>query len=254
MKKKRLTGYLLHDSRYTTFWNRKETQNRKQICRCQGQKVEYNFNHKREQQNSGVRQNSIIWLQCWLHDCKNLSKFIDICAKRSVFYHIGIIHQQFRIKYTYRYTQKYTQHDAFELWYWRRLLRVPWTTRGSNQVNPKGNKPWISIGRTDAEHEVSILGLPDVKCQLIEKDPDAEKDWRQQEKRVAENEMVGQHYWFNGHEFEQTLGDSGRQKSLACLQRVRYDLATGKQQHTATSPGWSKTFVSLRVMIFKLFS
>ena len=130
-KKKRHKGYLLHDSSYMTFWNRKVTQNRKYITRCQGQKVEYNFNYKREQQNSGARQNSsIIWLWCWLHDCKDLSKFIDILAKRSEFYHIEIIHQQFRIKYIYRYTQKYTQDDAFELWYWEKTLESPLDCKG----------------------------------------------------------------------------------------------------------------------------
>ena len=53
--------------------------------------------------------------------------------------------------------------DAFELWYWRRLLRVPWTARRSNQSNPKGDQSWVLIGRTDAEAETPILWLPDAK-------------------------------------------------------------------------------------------
>ena len=70
--------------------------------------------------------------------------------------------------------------DAFELWCWRRFLRVPWTERRSNQsVNPKRNQPWIFIGRTVAE--ALILWPPDAKRQFIGKDPDAEKDWRQKE-------------------------------------------------------------------------
>ena len=83
-------------------------------------------------------------------------------------------------------------------------------------VNPKGNQPWIFIGRTDAEAETLILWSPDVKSWLIGKDSDAGKDWGQ-DKRVTEDEMVGWHHQFNGHEFEQTLGDSEGQGSLACF-------------------------------------
>ena len=82
------------------------------------------------------------------------------------------------------------------------------------QVNPKGNQPWIFIGRTEAE--APILWLPDVKSWLIGKDPDAGKDWGQEEERVTENEMVGWHHWLNGHEFEQPPGDSEGQGSLVC--------------------------------------
>ena len=83
-------------------------------------------------------------------------------------------------------------------------------------VNPKGNQPWIFIGRTDAEPEAPILWLPDTKNWLIEKDPDAGKDWRQGEKWATEGEMVGWHHRLNGHEFEQTPGDGEGQGSLAC--------------------------------------
>ena len=62
-------------------------------------------------------------------------------------------------------------------------------------VNPKGNLLWIFIGRTDADAEAPILWWPDVKSQLIGKSPDAGKDWRQEEKRTAEDEMVGWHHW-----------------------------------------------------------
>ena len=81
-------------------------------------------------------------------------------------------------------------------------------------ANPKGNQPWIFIGRTDAE--APRLWPPDVKSHLIGKDPDAGQDWRQKEKRVAEDEMVRECHQLNGHEFEQTLGDRGRQEILAC--------------------------------------
>ena len=83
-------------------------------------------------------------------------------------------------------------------------------------VNPKGNQPWIFIGRTDAEGEAPILWPPDMKNWLIGKDPDAGTDWRPQEKVPTEDETVGWHHWLDGHEFEQGhylkwLGDQTNQ-------------------------------------------
>ena len=75
-------------------------------------------------------------------------------------------------------------------------------------VNSKGNQSWIFIGRTDAKAEAPILKPPDAKSWLIEKDPDAGKDRGQEEKGETEDKMVGSHHRLNGHEFEQTLGDS----------------------------------------------
>ena len=86
--------------------------------------------------------------------------------------------------------------------------------QGDQQVNPKGNWPWIVIGRTDVEVEAPRLGPPNVKRQLIGKDPDAGKDWRQEKKGTTEDEMLGWHYQLIGHEFEQTPGDSEGQGSL----------------------------------------
>ena len=91
--------------------------------------------------------------------------------------------------------------DGFELWCWRRLLRVPWS-KVFKPVNPKGNQSWIFIGRIDAKAEAPILWPPDEKNWLLGKDPDAGKDWRQEEKGMTEDEMVGWHHWLNGHEFE----------------------------------------------------
>ena len=82
--------------------------------------------------------------------------------------------------------------------------------------NPKGNQFWILIRRTDAEAEAPILWPPDVKNWLIGKDPDAGKDWRQEEKGTTEDEMVGWHHWLNGHEFQQALEVGDGQESLAC--------------------------------------
>ena len=103
--------------------------------------------------------------------------------------------------------------DTFELWCWRRLLRSL-DCKENQPVKPKGNQPWIFIGRTDAESP--IIWPPDAKSQLIGKDPDAGKDWRQEEKGTTEGEMAGWHHWLNGHEFEQTPGDSEGEGSLAC--------------------------------------
>ena len=83
-------------------------------------------------------------------------------------------------------------------------------------VHPKGNQSWIFTGWTDAEAETPILWLPDVKNWLIWKDPDAGKDWRQEEKGMTEVEMVGWHHWLNGHEFELAPGVGGGQGSLVC--------------------------------------
>ena len=87
-------------------------------------------------------------------------------------------------------------------------LESPLDSKEIKLINPKGNQSWIFIGRTDAETEAPILWPPDAKSWLIGKDPDAGKDWGQEEKGTTEEEMVEWHHWYNGHEFEQTLGDS----------------------------------------------
>ena len=105
--------------------------------------------------------------------------------------------------------------DAFELWCWRRVLRVPWTTRRSNQSILNGISPGF-IGRTDIEAETPILWPPDVKSWLIWKDPDAGKDWGQGEKGATEDEMVRWHHWLNGHGFKWTPVVGDGQGVLAC--------------------------------------
>ena len=97
-----------------------------------------------------------------------------------------------------------------------KTLESPLDSKEIKTFNPKGNPPWIFIGRTDAEAEVPILWPPDVKNWLIGKDPDVGKDWGQEEKEATEDEMVGWHHWLNRQEFEQTQGDSERQESLVC--------------------------------------
>ena len=83
-------------------------------------------------------------------------------------------------------------------------------------VNPKENQSWIFIGKTDAEAETPTLCPPDVKNWFIWKDPDAGKDWRQEEKGTTEDEMVGWHHWLSRHEFKPAPGVGDGQGGLAC--------------------------------------
>ena len=85
-----------------------------------------------------------------------------------------------------------------------KTLESPMDCKEIKSVNLKGNQPWIFTGRNDAEAEAPIL-CP-AKRWLIGKDPDAGKDWRQEEKGTIEDEMAGWHHWLDGHEFEWTLG------------------------------------------------
>ena len=96
-----------------------------------------------------------------------------------------------------------------------KTFESPLDSKEMKPVNPKGNQPWIFIGRADIE--TPILYPTYGKSQLIGKDSDAWKNWGQQEKGATDNEMVGWHHRLNGYEFEQTLGDSEGQGSLACF-------------------------------------
>ena len=83
-------------------------------------------------------------------------------------------------------------------------------------VNPKGNQPWTFIGRTDAEAQAPILWPSDAKGRFIGKYSDTRKNWEQEEKGMTEDEIIGWHHRFNGHEFEETPGDNDGQGSLGC--------------------------------------
>ena len=97
-----------------------------------------------------------------------------------------------------------------------KTLLSPLDSKMIKPVNPKGNQLWIFIGRTDVEGEAPILWPSDAKSQLIGKNPDAGKHWKQEEKGMTEDEMVGWHHWLNECEFEQTPEDSEGQGSLVC--------------------------------------
>ena len=97
-----------------------------------------------------------------------------------------------------------------------KTLERPLDCKEIKPVHPKEDQSWMFIGRTAAEAEAPILWPPDVKNWLIWKDPDAGKDWGQEEKGMTVDEMVGWHHWLNGHEFEQALEVGDGQGSLVC--------------------------------------
>ena len=101
------------------------------------------------------------------------------------------------------------------MWCWRRLLRVPWTAKRTNQSILKEISPEYSLERLTLKLKFQYWP-PVVKNWLIGKDPDTRKDWRQEEKGMTEDEMVGGHHQLSGHKFEQDSGDGDGQGSLAC--------------------------------------
>ena len=111
-----------------------------------------------------------------------------------------------------------------------KTLESPLDCKEIQPVHPKGNQSWIFIGRTDAAAETPIIWPPDAKNWLTGKDPDAGKDWGQEEKWTTEDEMVGWHHWLDGHEFEQASGVGDGQGSLTCYspwgRRVGHNWAT----------------------------
>ena len=97
-----------------------------------------------------------------------------------------------------------------------KTLESPLHCKEIKPINPKGNQSWIFIGRTDAEAETPMHWPPEAKNWLIGKVSEAGKDWRWEEKGMTEDEMVGCYHWLDGQEFEQALGVSDGQGSLAC--------------------------------------
>ena len=83
-----------------------------------------------------------------------------------------------------------------------KTLESPLDCKEIQPVHLKGDQSWVFIGRTDAQVETPILWPPDVKNWFIRKDPDAGRDWGQEEKGTTEDEMAGWHHWLDGHEFE----------------------------------------------------
>ena len=132
----------------------------------------------------------------------------------SVFWTIGIFKDMINfLPYFYsQETRIYTNWSSFT----QNDLLFPLDCKEIKPVNPKGNQPSMFFGRTDAESEAPILWPPNAKNQLLGKDPDAGKDWRQEDKGTTEVKMIGWHHWLDGHEIEQAPGVGDGQGSLAC--------------------------------------
>ena len=157
----------------------------------------------------GLQSHCWWWLQPWNRKNSILLNILKDLYSQSYFLVVMYGYENWTIK-----KAECWRIDAFELWCWKKLLRIPWTSRRIKLVCPKGNQLWIFIGKTNAE--VTIIWLLDAKSQHIGKDSDAGKDWRREEKGTTEDEMVGWHHRLNGHGFEPTSGDCERQGSLVC--------------------------------------
>ena len=125
-------------------------------------------------------------------------------------------------------------------WVLEKTLESPLDCKEIKPVNPKGNQSWIFTGRTDGEAETPILWLPDAKNWLIGKDPDAGKDWRQEEKGATEDEMVGWPHRLDGCEFEQAPGVGVGQGSLLCC-----SLRGHKEPDTTERLNWTEAPLSM---------
>ena len=132
-----------------------------------------------------------------------------------------------------------------------KTLESPLDCKEIQPVNPKGNRSWIFIGRTDAEAETPILCPPDAKNWLLGKDPDPGKDWRWA-KGTTEDEMVGWHHWLNGHEFEQALGVGDGLGSLVCCSPWGRKESDTTEQLNWTE--WNTTRSSSKDKIFIIFT
>ena len=115
-------------------------------------------------------------------------------------------------------------------------LESPLDCKEVQPVHPKGDQSWVSIGRTDAKAETPMLWLPHVKSWLNGKDPDAGRDWGQEEKGTTEDEMTGCHHRLDGHEFEWTPGVSDGQGGLACC-----DSWGHKESNTNERLNWTES-------------
>ena len=126
-----------------------------------------------------------------------------------------------------------------------KTLESPLDCKEIQPVHPKGNQSWIFIGRTDTEADTLLLWPPDVKNWLIWKEPDARKDWSQEEKGTTEDEIVGWHHWLNGHEFEQAWGVGDGQGGLSCCSPWGH-----KELDMIELLNWTESFANF-VYIFK---
>ena len=144
--------------------------------------------------------------------------------------------------------------DDFELWCWRRLLRVPWTARRSNQSILKEISPGCSLQGLMLKLKLQYFGHLTLSW-LIGKDPDAGRDWGQEEKGMTEDEMTGWHHQLDGHEFEWTLGVVDRQRGLACCDSWGCKELDTTEQLNWPELNWRKeTFSEFFFRVKKIFN
>ena len=170
------------------------------------------------------------WLQprnfkkCLLLGRKTMTKLDSVFKKqRCKFSDKGPYSQRYDFSTTHVWMEELDHKEGwvpnnlcFPIVVLEQTLESPLDFREIQPVNPKGSQPCIFIGRTDDETEAPILWPSDVKSWFIGRDPGARKDWRQEEKGMTEDEMVGWHHWCNGHEFDWALGVGDGQGDLMC--------------------------------------
>ena len=123
-----------------------------------------------------------------------------------------------------------------------KTLESSWDCKEIKIINPKGNQLWIFIGRTDAEAEAPKFWQPDVKSQLIGKNPDIEKDWGQEEKGKTEDKMIGWHHRLDEHEFQQAPGVVDGQGSLEC-----WSPSSRRESDTTEWLDWTESFLQWKL-------
>ena len=141
--------------------------------------------------------------------------------------------------------ESWTINWAPENWcFWtvmlEKTLENPLDCKEIQRVHPKGEQLWVFIGRTDAEAETPVLWPPDAKSWLIRKDPDAGKDWGQEEKGTTDNEIAGWHHWLDGRGFGWTLGVGDAQRGPACCGSWGC-----KESDMTEQRNWTEYFVEL---------
>ena len=153
---------------------------------------------------------------------KVITNLDNILKQRRYFANKGLYSQSygFSSSHVWMWELDHKESWAPKSWcFWtvvlEKTLESPLDCKEIQPLNPKGNQSWILIGMTDAEVEATILGPPDVKNWLIEKDPDAGNDWRREEKGTTEDEIVVWYHQLSGHEFELAPGVGDGQGSLA---------------------------------------
>ena len=149
------------------------------------------------------------------------------------------------------WTIKKAEHwriDAFELYYWRRLLRVPWTARRSNQSILKETSPEYSLEGLMLKLKLQYFGYLMWRTNSLEKTLNAGQDWRQEEKGMTKDEMAGWHHWLDGHEFEQAPGVGDGQGCLAWCSAWGHTKLDMTEQLTWTDPG-PEYFLSLSLSL-----